>query len=174
MVCQGLASSATFSRASSASLGSERVELGSRNGLNARSSSVIHPAVVPSENVTINPSASCSRSTSSIRIGSATRAVYTMTRLEDCIVLLTFGAPPRLYELLLQIRLAGSVPRSGPQDGAAQEAVVQSRTRSESWPGEVRLGATQRAGRCSSARSKPAGGVFLRPTPEQHSSLTHP
>jgi hypothetical protein len=40
--------------------------------------------------------------------------------------------------------------------------------------GEVRLGATQRAGRCSSARSKPAGGVFLRPTPEQHSSLTHP
>jgi hypothetical protein len=72
---------------------SERFDsLGSRNGLNSRSSSVTYPAVVPSENVTINPS-SPSRSTFSIRIGSAIGRVYTIARLASCLVLLTLRIP---------------------------------------------------------------------------------
>jgi hypothetical protein len=67
---------------------------GSRNGLNSRSSSVTYPAVVPSENVTMNPS-SPSRSTFSIRIGSPIGRVYTVARLLNCLVLLTLRLAPQ-------------------------------------------------------------------------------
>jgi hypothetical protein len=66
---------------------------GSRNGLSSKSSSVMYPAVVPSENIRINPS-SPSRSTFSIRICSAIGRVYTITRLANCLVLLTLPMSP--------------------------------------------------------------------------------
>jgi hypothetical protein len=72
--------------------------VGSRKGLNSKSSSTTYPALVPSEKVTIKPS-SPSRSTVNIRTGSAMGRVYAITGFANCLVLLTSRIGPGLRHL---------------------------------------------------------------------------